>query len=114
MAAQDEDGPRFAALRKLVDEFGLTIGDTDSSANEDVTEYFDGYLPVERFVAVTRGGDFTYLYADYDSLHEAGLKAVENVDDCIYAESPLYVIDLDTGERWVPRWESLQWRRVKS
>lgn len=109
---------RIEALRVLADEFWIVMppeGHAHAVSNtEDLEPYLLGEEPIDGpFAAVTAGigssGDLHYyIYPGYEDSEGAGRKASENVTDDIYAESPVAVVNLDTGERlrphvsWVP------------
>jgi hypothetical protein len=108
--------PRQLAYLKLCERHGIVIGDDSSSAGEDAALYFSygGEPPdcvVERFAAVTVAGDFRYAYPDFSTLADAAAGAVKNIADDVFMEAPLCVADLDTGERFYPQWDTLQWLR---
>jgi hypothetical protein len=94
------------------------------SGQEDVAAYFygdpddyfgDSKKPIQTWAAVTvsPNEDFVYIKADYETLEEACRAATEYVDDDIFSEVPLFVINLDTGEEHIPVWRSVQWQQNK-
>jgi hypothetical protein len=109
---------RREALRKLCDEYGLTIGGTSTSADEDIAAYFPSDTnpdpdEIDRWCAVTCNDNINYLYRYFDSKREAQLKALENVTDGIYPEIPVCIVNIDTGKSFEPNWERLTWRSAK-
>lgn len=105
------DNPRQRALRALAEKH--VTADHNTGA-EDVAAYLPGgfgpykrdpkeaELP-KRFVAHTCSAELHYLYADYDDLADAKQRATAFVGDTIYAESPVAVHDLDTGDEYRPK-----------
>lgn len=108
---------RREALRKLCDEFYIDPESTASTGDEDAGFYFrpeddEDHKPILPYVAVTgTAGDNPrhYVYADFEALEAAQLRATDDADDPIFSEIPVAVVNLDTGARWVPCWRSLQW-----
>lgn len=99
------DYPRAAKLAALAERYGIAIRDSiqacENSAEEDLHLYlfFDEANekpePIRRWCAVTSSGELTYLYPNWDTRSDAESRTVSYVDDDIYAESPLAVVDLD-------------------
>lgn len=111
---------RSERLEKLCEEFYLDPTSKRSTGDEDAGFYFlpeddEESKPIRPWVAVTTmGGEGAhfYVYADFDTFGEAQRGAVENCGDGIFDEYPVAIVNLDTGERRLPRWGSLQWRKV--
>lgn len=103
---------RERRLRDLGIRWSLEIGGNSNSADEDFTEYFvSPRQPIRRYAAITTAGDFVYIKADYPNLNEAKEAALANVNDNIYAETPLAVVDLDTGRTYQPDFSTIVWRQ---
>lgn len=81
----------------------------DTSGWEDFQSYFPTTDPealpetIQRFAAVTGHGDFIYIYADFVNRCDAKKKAMENMLDGIFSETPIAVVDLDLWRFWEPR-----------
>jgi hypothetical protein len=99
---------RREALQKLADEYGIDPHDHNTTAGEDLAEYLLEGERIEQWVAVTGAGDYVYLYPRYATIGAARSAAFGNVADSLYAEYPLEVVNLDTGERWAPDWPTLR------
>lgn len=107
---------RQQALLALCDAHWIVVGDDSTATGEDAGEYFptiernpkhgqeQARLPASaepgRYCALTTHDDSFFVIADFDSLEPAQERAVEHMADDIFAEQPVAVIDLDTGERW--------------
>lgn len=116
---------RAANLWELCRYYGVTPGDFSSSAGDDASDYLpywdtdDNELAtptkaISRWAAVTSSGEFNYIYPAYDTKEAAKDKAVTNVSDSIYAETPVILVNLDTGSRYSPNWSKLTWRGTGS
>lgn len=109
---------RRKALRALCEKHYLLIkidGEHwDTSAQEDIAEYFNEHkLEIARYAVVTRHDDVFYVKPCAYDLTDAYQRAMENINDSIFYEVPVEVVNLDTGQRWTPSWDSLTWA-VKS
>ena len=60
-------------------------------------EYGDSE-PIHRFATVTSAGEFVYVKAQADTWSDAIQLLGANVTDSLYSESPVGLLDLDTGE----------------
>lgn len=113
MPSQEE---RRERLTKLMAEYMIDLGDNSYSGPEDLREFFpetsEEPEEIGPYAVVTRTGDLTYIYPDYEDLEGAQDKATINIDDGIYAETPECVVALDTGERWYPDWSNVPWRTL--
>ena len=104
---------RLAAFRSVIDAAGIDPTDTSYSGGEDAASYLNNETPIKRFCVLTRSGDFDYAYANSDTIEEAKEWAMINVADDCFAETPVAIIDLDTGARIVPLWSTTQWEEEK-
>lgn len=104
---------RLKAYRAVLEEFSIDPAEGTHTGAEDAAERIEGHEsgeePLNRYCVVKFSGDLSYSYPNYDNLEEAKAFATEDTADTLFAESPVAIIDLDTGERIVPQWESLQW-----
>lgn len=114
---------RQEAYREVCKQNFIEIGDTSNSSGEDSALYFtvlndegekcEPERQAERFCAVTQGEqEIRYAYADYETLEGAQARAIENVDDDIYRETPVEIVDLDTREHYIVIAWNLEWRKV--
>lgn len=97
------------AYAKVCERFAINPKDTSTAAGEDAGLILSGDEPCERYCVVTRNSDITYAYADDKTTEDARSHAIRNVDDSIFAEIPVAIIDLQTGEEMRPDWTSLPW-----
>lgn len=105
---------RIAAYKAVLERHDIDPKDDSYSGGEDAAEYLAGDREIERFCVVTMancGAEtvLTYAYSGCDSLENAKLAATANIDDNIYPETPLEIVDLDTGEILTPDWKSIVW-----
>lgn len=79
---------------------------------QDVTE---GSESIPRWLCITaRGGDGEHVFAHFcASLEGAKLAAEKNIDDDIYSESPVAIVDLDTGRTRRPAFIKVHWTAGK-
>lgn len=84
--------------------------DADSTGEEDALAHLAGEDPIERYAVVfVAKEDITSILARWSTLDAAKHGAVENVNDDIFAEAPLKIVDLDTGATFHPRFDTLAW-----
>lgn len=102
MSSIDETfAARCRALLALSKRHDIDL-DAPYSGAEDLGLMLDGDpdYPVERYALVTSsGGDeggYRYIYCE-PTLDAAKLHAFDNIDDDIYAELPIEIVDLDGG-----------------
>lgn len=103
------DTDRRTAYAEVCKRFAINPKDPSTTAGEDAGLVLSGDEPCERYCVVTRNSDITYAYADDKSIEDAHTHAIRNVDDSIFAEIPVAIIDLHTGEERRPDWASLPW-----
>lgn len=107
-------------LRALCAEFYIDLtGRPTSSSEEDVREFFenagDPDFALGAWCAVTRGhgsnDEITYLYPTFWTMRDAKAKAVANIDNDIFAEAPVCIVNMDDPTRRLrPKWRSLTWQ----
>lgn len=107
MTTQDA---RRTALRGLCDKHGLSPNDK-TTAGEDIAPYLANEISIARFAAVTRNGEIFYVIPDFATFAAAQGRAFEYVNDDIFAEWPVEVVDLDTGDTLVPDFAMVRWWR---
>lgn len=100
------------ALVKLCGKYYLSTDQRDhydNTADEDIAPFLHDGEEIGEFVAVTTHGDYFYLYPG-PTLEWAQEKAVENVQDDIFEETPIAIHNLVTGQQWDARikvkWEA--------
>ena len=101
---------RAERFTKLIESYGHEPDDYDAGEEEDPRIYLDGTETLERFCCVTAHGEKTFFLPAFDAPAVAMARAVEYATDNIWAETPVAVVDLDTGREWKPMWETLDWR----
>ncbi len=89
---------RLSALTKLAESHEIDRRDQNSSG-EDLAGYLDHPDTIRRWVAVTRSSEtgIIYLQADFADSDEAKRYAEENIEDGVFEELPVEVVDLDSG-----------------
>lgn len=89
---------RSAALKALAQAHEIHRSDRNSSG-EDYGAYLDDPKSICRWTAVTRSPEtgITYLAADFPDALSAEQYAASHIDDDLYEELPVEVVDLDTG-----------------
>jgi 8-oxo-dGTP pyrophosphatase MutT (NUDIX family) len=97
---------REAALRALGEEHGIdpSIVPANYSGEEDLVEILEAgdYLAWDScFAAVTSASEYRYVKV-YETFAKADRAATENLADSIFAESPVEIVDLDTGKKFLP------------
>lgn len=99
------------AFAALLARYSIDPDDDSYSGAEDAKEFISGEREIRRFASVTvSGGEFWYVRADWATKDEAQSHAVSNIDDDVFAETPILVVDLETGQEWGPDWNSLNWQ----
>lgn len=104
---------RMGRFLDLCTEHGVSPRESSPiSADEDAYVYVreDDPLPLGRFAVVTAAGEYFYVKAGYDELADAQRAAEANMDDTIYVEAPVAVVDLVTGQAWSPL--EVTWREA--
>lgn len=104
---------RAESYRAILKRFSINPEDTSYSGAEDAAELLSGEREMCRYCLVTSAGDFFYAYAYDGTLEAAKKRAFESIDDPLFAESPITIIDLDTGEEWKPDYTTVQWDKVE-
>lgn len=116
---------RREALVALAGEYWLDVerivaigtdptGHFDQTADEDLFPYLAPTEPLEiaSYCLVTKHEDHRYLIPVFDTLAQAFARAESYVDDDIFTEYPVEIIDLDSGTRWRPGSPAFSWQRV--
>jgi hypothetical protein len=93
---------RLSRLREVIREHGIVTDTPGVSSTDDLAPYLSGDEPIRRWCAVTQGGEFTYAYPECKSEDEARSLAECNAADSVWAESPVAIVDLDTGDEQRP------------
>jgi hypothetical protein len=90
---------RLNALAKLAKQHEVDRRDQNSSG-EDLAGYLDHPETICRWVAVTRSPEtgIIYLQADFATSEDATRYAEENMEDGVYDELPVEVVNLDSGK----------------
>lgn len=107
----DTQRQRADAYRRVLKDHGIDLT-ADYTGAEDAAEWLDG-REIGRFAVITQAERFTYATPSAETLEEATRAAVEHSTDSLFAEGPVAVIDLDTGEEHRPAWDRLPWERVE-
>lgn len=103
------DARRLDAYKKVCARFELDpAGET--CAAEDYEAVLLGDIELTRFVHVTQAGNIVYVEPSAEDRESAFERAVENINDDIFEEAPIAVVDLDNGNTYFPQWKSLRWR----
>ena len=103
--------PRHTAYRELLMRLAIHPQITSNySANEDAYEFLQ-QPTLPRYVAVTTHGDFIYASRGADTLEATEILASEYVQDGIFDEMPLEIVDLDTNTTYEPIVE-IRWQRA--
>jgi len=91
---------RLENLQKVMDNWGIVPDDYDEDCEEDLRPYFadDAEEGPGQWCAVTEHDSKVFLYPAYPSKESAVWRLEEYVADDIYAETPVGVFDLDTGD----------------
>lgn len=114
MNAGDIQALRREAFAKLIAAHQQSPSDYDEDVEEDPRPYLSGAVELDPWIVVTANysshGERKVFFLPEPSRTDAYLRAVEYAQDDIFEELPVEVVNLDTGEVWVPRWSSLQWR----
>lgn len=107
---------RLAAFKAVCARFELDP-DADTTAAEDYHLTLEGEIQLTRFVAVTStAGSEPIVYVKPVDLllKNAKLDAVRYINDGLYAEVPLAIVDLDTLEIFRPEWRDVPWIKGKN
>lgn len=97
---------RLDTLKELLERYKQTVDDYDTDVEEDLRPYFNGKEEIGRYCCVTAHdydlGSKYFFLVSFDTLEQAQSRATEFMADDLYAERPISIVDLDTGERWLP------------
>ena len=110
---------RIEALKALMKRWHIEMPADDmphrTSSTEDLEPYLTGEEPINGPWAVvthgtgSTGDEITYIYPGYETLEAAQVKAIANVGDSIFEETPHSIVNLDTVETLHPRWDTVKW-----
>jgi hypothetical protein len=100
---RDPQTPRTEAYRKLCSDYGIDLdGRSCHSGEEDAMDYLADPQTIKRYCAVTEHGIWRYAYPDYETPEGARERASEFIDDGLFSEQPVAVVDLDNDQAWEP------------
>lgn len=113
---------RLEAMKKIAERHHIIWDpekEAESTMDEDTQAYFlerddeERKVP-EQFAVLKIGGESgNYcIYADYVTLNIAAVSAFEHVEDDVFAETPVAIYDLDTGDVFEPDWDRMPWKKV--
>jgi hypothetical protein len=88
---------RLANLTRATERFAIDTS-PDTTGGEDLAPYLAGEEPCGIWCAITTGREITYAYPTFADAAAASGRACEDILDDIYAEYPVAVVNLDTGE----------------
>lgn len=105
------------AFAELLDRDGSSPNDYDAGEEEDPRIYLSGEEEIGRFVCVTtnwssRGHEMTFYLPTFNDWEAAAARAVEYIQDDLFEEIPLKIVDLETGAEWTAE-PAYTWRREK-
>lgn len=101
---------RIESYRKVLEEFCIETDEPFSHTGaEDAAEFLANPETIKRFCVVTGSGEYAYAKPGFDSFEEARSGSVESVDDRVYCECPIAIVDLDEGKQWKPDWLNVPW-----
>lgn len=108
----DRQARRRDAFKALLDRFYASPDDYDEEVEEDPRPYLrdDDPTPLERYVCVTDHEGRAFFLPTFTDVFSAQARAVEYARDDLFAETPVAIIDLDTGDEWTPQWSSMPFR----
>lgn len=91
---------RRAALQRLAAEHAIQPN-ARTTAGEDLLDNLEHPGQIKQWCAVTQSSDsgLRYLYPRFESREQAREGATLYMRDATYDETPLEIVDLDTGER---------------
>jgi hypothetical protein len=89
---------RLENLKISMGKFGVEVDDYDEDVEEDLRPYLVPGADISQYMAITEHGNKVYLYPCYATLDRAVGRLEEYAADDIYAEVPVGVIDLDSGD----------------
>ena len=106
----DRSRTRVEALRKLADDHALSPN-ARTTAGEDLSADLAAPERLGAWCAVTYSPahETTYLYPHCDTAAAARERAERFLDDPTFAELPVEVVNLDSGERELGRLGVLAW-----
>lgn len=108
---------RKDAFAALLAQYQQAPTDYDEDTEEDPRPYFSGEKELAPWVCVTVNYS-SHGYAKYFFLptfatsKEAAERAVEYVQDDLFEELPVAVVNLDDGTTFEPEWSLVPWAKV--
>jgi hypothetical protein len=107
---------RADRLKALLEEYQQNPTDYDEGEEEDPRPYLSGEEECEEWCCVTvnytsHGNAKYFFLPTFGNRHGAEHRAIEFVEDDLFEELPVAVVNLDTGTSYKPTWESLTWSR---
>lgn len=102
---------RRTAFKALCEELRIQVSDNPDhehysySGSEDAHPYVHGQEPITGpwCIVTEHDGDeqcFAYAYPGFHDLKAAQARGAEFIDDDMFDERPLFVVNLDTSERY--------------
>ena len=94
---------RKARLTQLAAKYWIEIPDPeadhyDNVATEDLAEYLDGDIHIDRWVAVTLHDSNSFFVKTFPTREQAEAYTIEYINDDLFTEAPVAVVDLDVDE----------------
>lgn len=110
----DSQGTRRLTVLELADKYGIRVVGADetafSAAEEDLRDILSSPT-IDRYVSITRSGEFYYLRT-WGTRQQAEEYAAGNVLDTIYPELPVAIIDLISGDELRPS-ITVEWKEQR-
>lgn len=104
---------RLATLTAVLERHWIEATPTSSPAGADAAAYLAGTVQCRQFALVSLGPEaspaYKYVDADFDTLLAAMKAASEHIAEAQHAAVPIEIVNLDTGERWLPEFDQLAW-----
>ncbi|MBJ7457577.1 MAG: hypothetical protein JHD02_00165 [Thermoleophilaceae bacterium] len=103
---------RTDQLADLVNAHWTDSPDAPVSDPLELTDYFTGELPCGQFALVCSAPlapAQRSISPDYPTLLSAMRQASDLLRSHLREETPLEIVNLDTGERWIPEYPKLGW-----
>lgn len=103
---------RTDQLADLIDTHWTQSPDAPVVDPMELTDYFTGELPCGQFALVCsapKAPAQRSISPDYPNLLSAMRQAAELLNNQLFDETPLEIVNLDTGERWIPEYPKLGW-----
>ena len=104
---------RKEALERLAEEHGVSLLD-NTSASEDLAEALEAPEEIKEWCAVTEHDGIAYLYPDCESAETAKARAEEHQGGPTFHETPVAVVNLDTGEQYSAEVGIVAWHKERT